>query len=333
VKLVIVIPCHNEEQTLAQTLADLPRALPGVSEIVHVVIDDGSTDRTCDIAREAGAEVVSLPRQTGLAFAFRMALAAALERGADVIVNTDGDNQYCGTDVATIVAPVVDGRADLVVGARPIGEIASFSAPKKLLQRMGTAVANRLSGAGVDDATSGFRALSRRAALTINVHSRHTYTLETLIQAGQAGLAVISVPIGVNPVTRPSRLIRSTSGYVVRSALTMLRCFCLYRPFRFFLVPAAISLAATGLIGLRFLIDWWADGRAGHVQSLILASMLLSASGVFMLVGILGELLAANRRLLEEIQVTLRERRYASAADDAVVAAARARAGPNDEAR
>ena len=309
-KLVVIIPCHNEEAALAQTLADLPSSLPGMAQIVTVVVDDGSTDRTQSIARAGGAEVVALPRRTGLAFAYRIGLAAALTRGADIIANTDGDNQYRGDNLAKLVDPIRRGDADLVVGARPIAEIATFSPLKKWLQRAGTSVVNRLSGAMVDDATSGFRALSRRAAMLMNVHSRHTYTLETLIQAGQAGLRVISVPIGVNPVTRPSRLIKSTSGYVFRSALTMLRCYCLYRPFRFFCYPALAAFVLATLIGLRFLVDWWADGRAGHVQSLILASILFSLSGVLLLVGILGELVAANRRLLEEIQAILREQHF-----------------------
>jgi glycosyltransferase involved in cell wall biosynthesis len=313
---VVIIPCHNEEEALGQTLADLPVSIPGVAQVETLVIDDGSTDSTQAVARERGASVIALPRRGGLAVAFRTGIAAALARGADIIVNTDGDNQYCGRDVAKLVAPIVAGQADMVVGARPIEEIASFSAVKKWLQRAGTAVVNRLSGVVVGDATSGFRALSRQTAMIVNVHSRHTYTLETLIQAGQAGLRVQSVPINVNPVTRPSRLIKSTSGYVVRSALTMLRCYCLYRPFRFFVVPATLCLAIAGLLGARFLVDWWVDGRAGHVQSLILASILFTASGVLLLVGILGELLAANRRLLEESQSILRQQHYARVEKD-----------------
>ena len=315
-KLVIQIPCLDEEAQLPQTVRDLPRAIAGVDEIELVVIDDGSRDRTAEVARELGARVVSLPGSRGLANAFMTGLEASLALGADIIVSTDADNQYRGDDVATLVAPILAGRADMVVGSRPIGEIASFSLTKKALQRIGSWVVRRFSGTTVADATSGFRAMSREAALQLNVFSRYTYTLETIVQAALRGLRVVSVPVRVNPPTRPSRLVRSNLDYLWRTGSGMIRIFVVYRPFRSFMIPAATAFAFATLIALRFLYYFvTAGGSAGHVQSLILAAILYGLSGVLMAVAFLGDLLAINRRLLEELQLDARRRRLPSAND------------------
>ena len=315
-KLVIQIPCLDEEAQLPQTVRDLPRAIAGVDEIELVVIDDGSRDRTAEVARELGARVVSLPGSRGLANAFMTGLEASLALGADIIVSTDADNQYRGDDVATLVAPILAGRADLVVGSRPIGEIASFSLTKKVLQRIGSWVVRRFSGTTVADATSGFRAMSRETALQLNVFSRYTYTLETIVQAALRGLRVVSVPVRVNPPTRPSRLVRSNLDYLWRTGSGMIRIFVVYRPFRSFMIPAGMLFAFATLIALRFLFYFvTAGGSAGHVQSLILAAILYGLSGVLMAVAFLGDLLAINRRLLEELQLDARRTRLPAASD------------------
>ena len=315
-KLVIQIPCLDEEAQLPQTVRDLPRAIAGVDEIELVVIDDGSRDRTAEVARELGARVVSLPGSRGLANAFMTGLEASLALGADIIVSTDADNQYRGDDVATLVAPILAGRADMVVGSRPIGEIASFSLTKKVLQRIGSWVVRRFSGTTVADATSGFRAMSREAAMQLNVFSRYTYTLETIVQAALRGLRVVSVPVRVNPPTRPSRLVRSNLDYLWRTGSGMIRIFVVYRPFRSFMIPAGMLFAFATLIALRFLYYFvTAGGSAGHVQSLILAAILYGLSGVLMAVAFLGDLLAINRRLLEELQLGARRTRLPAASD------------------
>ena len=234
-KLVIQIPCYNEAATLGTTLRELPRTVPGVDRVEWLVIDDGSTDATVAVAREHGVDhIVRLPVNRGLARAFMAGLEAALRVGADIIVNTDADNQYCAADIPALVAPVVAGRADMVIGARPIGDIAHFSPAKKLLQRIGSRVVQLASNTRVPDAPSGFRAFSLAAATQLNVFSSYTYTLETIIQAGQKGLVVDSVPVRVNADLRPSRLVRSVPQYLWRSGLTIGHIFLIYRPFRFF---------------------------------------------------------------------------------------------------
>jgi len=239
--LVIQIPCHNEEEVLPRVLADLPTSIPGVARIITLVIDDGSTDRTVEIARAHGAEVVRLPVNRGLARAFLTGLDRAVQLGADVVVNTDGDHQYRGEDIAKLVAPVLDGRADLVVGTRPVAEIASFSPVKKLLQKLGSWATRVASGTTVEDAPSGFRAMNREAAMRLHVFNRYTYTVETIIQAGRKGMRVLSVPVGVNVVTRPSRLVKGSGSYVMRQLNVMVRVFMTYKPFRFFAVPGVVS--------------------------------------------------------------------------------------------
>jgi glycosyltransferase involved in cell wall biosynthesis len=308
-KLIIQVPCFNEAAQLPATLAQLPRAVEGFDVVEWLVVDDGSTDDTAAVARAHGVHhVVRYPDNRGLAFAFATGLEACCRRGADVIANVDADNQYRADALPALCAPVREGVADIVVGCRPIREIAHFSFAKKLLQRLGSAVVRLISGAGVADATSGFRAYSRRAALTLNVHSRYTYTLETLVQARQARLAVACVPVGVNPPTRPSRLMRSTAEYLRRSVVTMARAFVIYRPLRFFVVAAAV-LGLGGLaLGLRFLVNWLGDHTAGNVQSLILAAILVMLAGLCVAIGLIADLLSVNRRLLEDLQAAQRRK-------------------------
>ena len=312
-KLIIQVPCFNEAAQLPDTLAQLPRRVAGFDEVEWLVVDDGSSDDTAAVARAHGVDhVVSYGDNRGLAFAFAAGLEACCRRGADVIANVDADNQYRADALPALCAPVREGRADIVVGCRPIAQIAHFSAVKKLLQRLGSAVVRLISGADVADATSGFRAYSRRAALTLNVHSRYTYTLETLVQARQARLVVATVAVGVNPPTRPSRLMRSTGEYLRRSMLTMLRAFVIYRPLRFFMVPAVVLGMAGVVLGLRFVLRFVSDGGAGNVQSLILAAILVLLAGLAVAIGLIADLLSVNRRLLEDLQASQRRRDWQS---------------------
>ena len=312
-KLIIQVPCFNEAAQLPDTLAQLPRRVAGFDEVEWLVVDDGSSDDTAAVARAHGVDhVVSYGDNRGLAFAFAAGLEACCRRGADVIANVDADNQYRADTLPALCAPVREGRADIVVGCRPIKQIAHFSAVKKLLQRLGSAVVRLISGADVADATSGFRAYSRRAALTLNVHSRYTYTLETLVQARQARLVVATVAVGVNPPTRPSRLMRSTGEYLRRSMLTMLRAFVIYRPLRFFMVPAVVLGLAGVALGLRFVLRFISDGGAGNVQSLILAAILVLLAGLAVAIGLIADLLSVNRRLLEDLQASQRRRDWQS---------------------
>jgi glycosyltransferase involved in cell wall biosynthesis len=305
-KLVIQIPCHNEEESIARTLAGLPRAVRGFDIVEWILVDDGSTDRSVEEARRHGIdEVVSLRGRHGLARAFLAGLEVALGRGADVIVNTDADNQYRGADVEKLTRPLVEGQADMVVGERPRDAIAS-SLVKGVLQRLGSAVVRRLSGTAVPDATSGFRAYTREAALQVSVLSDFSYTLETIIQLGLRGARIASAPIGVNPVTRPSRLFRSIPEFVAKQALTMVRIFVIYRPFEIFAWPGAVLVLLGLLPGVRFLL-LYLDGRGqGHVQSLILASILVSVGGLLLLAGTITSVTAANRMLLEDVRIRLR---------------------------
>jgi glycosyltransferase involved in cell wall biosynthesis len=302
-KLIIQIPCYNESKSLPIALADLPKSIPGIDRIEILVINDGSADDTVEVARRNGVHhVVGFRTNQGLARAFMLGIHSCLQRGADIIVNTDADNQYCGADIAKLVQPIVDGRADLVIGARPISEIQHFSPVKKLLQKFGSWAVRRVSGTSVADAPSGFRAISRETALALNVFSNYTYTLETIIQAGQKNMSVVSVPIRVNGELRPSRLVRSIPSYVRRSIFTMFRIFIVYQPLRFFvtigLFPFTLGLA----IGLRFLYYIAFRQGEGHVQSLILAAVLLIMGFLTFLLAIISDLLSVNRKLLEELQ-------------------------------
>ncbi|MBD3222895.1 glycosyltransferase [bacterium] len=302
-KLIIQIPCFNEEDALPTALEALPRSVPGIDVVEWLIIDDGSVDRTVEVARACGVDhVVSLPRNRGLAFAFTSGLEACLARGADVIVNTDADNQYCADDIPKLVAPIVMGEAEMVIGERPIRDIAHFSPIKRFLQRLGSSAVRTLSRTDVGDAPSGFRALSREAAMRLNVFSEYTYTLETIIQAGQKGMAVTSVPVRVNGETRPSRLVRSIGSYVQRSLVTMVRIFITYRPLRFFMTTGGIVFAAGLALGLRFLYYYLTGDGDGKIQSTILAALLMGTGAFLAVVGVVVDLIAVNRKLLEKLQ-------------------------------
>lgn len=308
-KLIIQIPCFNEAGQLPVTVPTLPRSLPGFDKVEWLVVDDGSTDGTAALARSLGVDhVVELARNRGLARAFLSGIEASLRRGADVVVNFDADNQYRADGIAELVAPILSAQADVVVGCRPISEIEHFSWVKKVLQKLGSSVVRLASGTRVDDATSGFRAYSRAAAMRLNVYSRYTYTLETLIQAGQCGLRVTSRPIGVNPPTRESRLMKSTTEYVWRSTVAIVRAFVTYRPLRFFMLPAVVTILAGVLLGVRFLVLLLANGAAGNVQSLILAAVLILLGALCTVLGLVADLLSVNRRLLEDVQLSGRLR-------------------------
>jgi len=307
-KLTIQIPCYNEAATLPATLRDLPREVDGFEKVEILVIDDGSMDGTADVARELGVEhVVRLPRNRGLAHAFAIGLETALRLGADVIVNTDGDNQYRGECVADLVAPILQGRADMVIGDRQVGSIPHFSRTKKLLQKLGSWVVRWTSGTGVPDATSGFRAFTREAALRLVIFSGYTYTLETIIQAGKKGLIVESVPVKTNEKLRESRLIRSVPAYILRSAITILRIFVMYEALRVFSWLGALLFLTGTLLSIRYLYFFLIGEGGGHVQSLILASILLVLGFQAFLLGVLGDLIAKNRHLSEEASYRLKK--------------------------
>jgi glycosyltransferase involved in cell wall biosynthesis len=302
-KLVIQIPAFNEEAHLPGTLDGLPRQVDGVDEIVVLVVDDGSSDGTAEVAREHGARVVRLPTHRGLAVAFATGVKEALRLGADVLVNTDADGQYDSRDIPRLLEPILQGDAQMVIGDRQVERIRHFSTTKKVLQRLGSAVVRRLSNTPVRDATSGFRAFSREAALQLNVFTRFTYTLETILQAGEAGLKVVSVPIRTaDGPARPSRLFRTNLGYVLRSLESMARIVVLYNPLRIFLRLGTIPVLAGGILLLRFLWYYLIGGSpAGHVQSLILAVILVIVGVLIWVVGVLADLIAVNRRLIEEV--------------------------------
>jgi glycosyltransferase involved in cell wall biosynthesis len=303
-KLVIQVPCYNEAATLGLTLSELPRQVAGFDLVEWLVIDDGSDDGTAEVARAAGVDhIVSLPHNQGLARAFMAGIEASIKAGADVIVNTDADNQYSAASIPDLVAPILDGSAQIVVGARPIGSIEEFSVLKTFLQRIGSAVVRLASGTSIPDAPSGFRAIHRDAALRIYVFGNYTYTLETIIQAGRKNIPIVSVPVKVNAATRPSRLVKSIGSYVYHSAVSMGRIFVLYKPLRFFLLIGSLFLVPGVLIGVRFLYYYVTRGGAGHLQSLILASILILCAMIIYAAGIVSDLIAANRVLLEEIRM------------------------------
>ena len=301
-KLIIQIPCFNEAATLPATLADLPRSVPGFDEVEWLVIDDGSTDETRRVARDHGVDhVVGHTSNQGLARAFMTGLDACLQRGADVIVNTDADNQYKAAGIPALVAPVLDGSADIVVGERPIRIIRHFSPVKKALQKLGSWAVRMASKTAIPDAPSGFRAISRAAAQRLVVFSDYTYTLETIIQAGHKNIAITSVPVEVNEELRPSRLVTSVRAYVTRSIVTIVRVFIIYRPFRFFTTLAAVCFLAGFAIGVRFMVFYLSGDGSGHVQSLLLSTLLMGAGFQLFVVAFVADLLAANRKLLEEL--------------------------------
>jgi glycosyltransferase involved in cell wall biosynthesis len=306
-KLVIQIPCLDEEETLAETLRCLPERIDGIDEIDVIVIDDGSTDRTAEVAEAAGVtRVVRFPNHQGLARAFAAGLDHALQLGADIIVNTDADNQYPGEDVAALIAPILRGEADMVIGDRDPARLRHFSPTKRVLQKVGSWVVRQLSGTKVPDATSGFRALSRTAALKMNVLSDFTYTLETIIQAGKKQIAIAHVPVGANPTPRPSRLFSGPSHYLRRSATTLVRIYALYEPFKVFSILGGSLVLIAGALVLRWVYDYFTEGGAGHIQSLILAGALTVIGFLTIMSGMLADLIGRNRQLSEEILLRVR---------------------------
>ncbi|HEY4743387.1 MAG TPA: glycosyltransferase family 2 protein [Desulfuromonadaceae bacterium] len=315
-KLIIQIPCFNEAETLPVTLAELPRAVPGFDAVEWLIINDGSTDDTLGVARKHGVDhVISFTKNQGLAGAFLAGLDGCVKLGADVIVNTDADNQYLAADIPALIAPILAGKADVVIGARPINEIRSFSLVKKLLQKAGSSVVRFVSKTGIPDAPSGFRAMTREAAMRLNVFNDYTYTLETVIQAGQKNIAITSVPVRVNNALRPSRLVKSISSYIRKSLVTIVRIFVVYKAFRFFM-SVGVTVLSLGLLGgIRYLYYYATGAGAGHVQSLILASILVGVGFQTMLTAFLADLLAVNRRLMEDIQYRVKKLEFPGAAD------------------
>jgi len=303
IKLVIQLPCHNEEDQLPATLADLPREVPGFDLVEWLLVDDGSTDRTVDVAREHGVDhVVELGHNQGLAAAFMAGLEAAVKLGADVIVNTDGDNQYSAKYIGDLTAPVLSGEAQIAIGARPITDIQHFSPLKRKLQKLGSWVVRRASRTDVEDAPSGFRAIHRDAAMRLYVFGAYTYTLETIIQAGRQGIPVVSVPVEVNDPTRESRLIKSVPQYIYRSATTIFRILVLYKPLKIFSLLALVTALPGAIAFARFLVLYAMGEGSGNIQSLVIGAALIATGAIFFMGGLLADLIAANRTLLEEIR-------------------------------
>ncbi|MGD2084749.1 MAG: glycosyltransferase family 2 protein [Candidatus Aminicenantes bacterium] len=307
-KLIIQIACYNEEETLAETLKALPKKLEGIDTIEILIINDGSTDQTLEVAKEHHVDhILSFKKNQGLARSFMAGLNECLKHGADIIVNTDGDNQYCADDIPKLIQPILEGKADMVVGARPISRIKHFSFTKKLMQKIGSWLVRRVSHTEVLDAPSGFRAITRNAALKLNVFNNFTYTHETIIQAGLKNMVIQNVPVRVNEVERPSRLFKSIPLYIIRSFIAILRMLVVYRPFRFFFTIGAIFLFAGLIFGSRYLYFLILGEGAGHIQSVILSGVLIGISFQMILVAFIADLLGVNRKLLEEVQYRLRK--------------------------
>lgn len=307
-KLIIQIPCYNEEETLELAYNDLPKHIDGIDTIEYLIINDGSKDNTVARARELGFHhIVSFKRNKGLAKGFMAGIDACLHLGADIIVNTDADNQYCGEDIEKIVRPIIEQKADIVIGERPIDQTEHFSWKKKKFQHLGSWVVRVASGTDIPDAPSGFRAYSREAALRLNVVNEYTYTLETIIQAGNNKTAMTSVPIRTNPETRPSRLFSSMWRYMKRSSTVITRSFVMYKPLTFFMTIGLVLLLIGAVLGVRFLILMAMGEGDGHVQSLILTAILMMMGFQTVTLGLLGDTIASNRKLLEDVQYRVRK--------------------------
>lgn len=310
-KLIIQIPCYNEAETLEVALNDLPKHIDGIDEIEYLIINDGSHDNTVEVAKKWGVNyVVNFKNNKGLARGFMAGLDAALRNGADIIVNTDADNQYCGEDIEKIVRPILDGEAGMVIGERPIDQTEHFSPLKKKLQHLGSWVVRKASLTDVPDAPSGFRAYSRHTAMRLNVINDYTYTLETIVQAGRRKMAVTSVPIRTNPELRPSRLFHSMFGYVKKSMLTISRALMQYKPLYCFTILGSVLSLVGAIVLLRFLVFYFRGMGQGHIQSLVVACMLITIGVVGFFFGLLGDTVAANRKILEEMQFELRKMDY-----------------------
>ncbi|MBQ7582811.1 MAG: glycosyltransferase family 2 protein [Lachnospiraceae bacterium] len=310
-KLIIQIPCLNEAETLEIALNDLPKHIDGIDEIEYLIINDGSTDNTVEVAKNWGVNyVVSFTRNKGLAKGFMAGIDACLRNGADIIVNTDADNQYCGEDIEKLVRPILNGESDIVIGERPIDDTEHFSPLKKKLQHFGSYVVRKASKTDIPDAPSGFRAFSREAAMHLNVMNNYTYTLETIVQAGRTSMAIDSVPIRTNGELRKSRLFHSMFGYVKRSMLTIIRAFLMYRPLTFFSILGLIPFVAGLILGVRFLVYLFTGSGNGHIQSLVLASTLLLLGFMTFILGLQADIIANNRKLLEDIQYRVRRIDY-----------------------
>ncbi|MDJ0651029.1 MAG: glycosyltransferase family 2 protein [Xenococcaceae cyanobacterium MO_188.B19] len=310
-KLIIQIPCYNEEATLGLTLSQLPRHIEGIDQVEWLIINDGSRDRTVEVAQACGVDhIVNFDHNQGLAKGFIAGIEACLKAGADIIVNTDADNQYCADDIPKLIQPILEGQAEIVIGARPIQEIKDFSPIKKFLQKLGSWVVRIASKTDIPDAPSGFRAISRKAGLRLNVFNEYTYTLETIIQAGQRGMAITYVPIRTNGYLRPSRLVKSIPAYIQRSIITIIRIFMTYRPLQFFMMLGSIPFSAGFLLCMRWLLLFWGiigDNPAKpRVPSLILAAILILVGFQLWIFGLVADLMAVNRKLLEDIQLRLR---------------------------
>lgn len=325
IKLIIQIPCFNEEKTLGIALSELPREIAGVDRVEWLIVNDGSIDRTVEVARACGVDhIVSFDHNQGLARAFMAGIEASLKAGADIIVNTDADNQYCADDIPRLIEPILLGYAEVAIGARPIREIRHFSPTKKLLQKLGSRVVRLASRTDIADAPSGFRAFSREAAMRLNVFNEYTYTLETIIQAGQKGMAIVSVPVRTNSDLRPSRLVKSISSYIWRSILTIFRIFITYRPLRFFGFLGSVPMGLGILLCVRWLVLFVGDHIGDQVgggmlldgqtrartPSLILAAILILIGFQLWIFGLIADLMAVNRKMLEDIQLRLRRIEY-----------------------
>lgn len=310
-KLIIQIPCYNEAETLEIALNDLPRHIDGIDEIEYLIINDGSQDNTVEVARSWGVHyVVNFKKNKGLAKGFMAGIDACLSKGADIIVNTDADNQYCGADIEKLVRPILEGKADIVIGERPIDQTEHFSPVKKKLQHFGSWVVRKASKSDIPDAPSGFRAYSREAAMRLNVVNEYTYTLETIVQAGRNKIPMMSVPVRTNAELRPSRLFSSMMGYVKRSMVTIIRAYIMYKPLTFFSIMGSIPFLAGFALGVRFLVYMCMGQPGGHIQSLILASTLMLVGFMTLVIGLQADVIASNRKILEDVQYNVRKLRH-----------------------
>lgn len=310
-KLIIQIPCYNEADTLEIALNELPTELEGIDEIEYLIIDDGSMDETVEVAKHWGVDhIVRFARNKGLAKGFMAGLDGCLRNGADIIVNTDADNQYSAEDIQKLIQPILDGKADMVIGARPIDETAHFSWIKKKLQHLGSWAVRRASNTDIPDAPSGFRAMTRDCAMRINVVNDYTYTLETIVQAGREKIAITSVPVRTNPELRPSRLFHSIKMYVKRSAVIILRTYMMYKPLKAFTYMCVPPILVGLGIGIRFLYFYAAGNGSGHVQSLILACTLIIIGFLTFMIGLVSDLIASNRRILTDTQYHVKRMEY-----------------------